>query len=48
MLFLIPEDDGVYSEFQQRSIHAEMDFNMDCRDVILEYSVLSTTLCICA
>ena len=37
MLFLIPEDDGVYSEFQQWSIHAEMDFKMDCRSVILEY-----------
>lgn len=37
LLFVMPEDDTAYNEFQRRRIYADIDFPMDCRNIVMEY-----------
>jgi hypothetical protein len=37
LVFLIPEDETIYNEFQRRGIYADIDFPVDCRSIIMEY-----------
>jgi len=37
LVFLIPEDETAYTEFQRRGIYADIDFPMDIRSIIIDY-----------
>ena len=37
LVFIIPEDETAYNEFQRRGIYADIDFPVDCRSIIIEY-----------